>query len=76
MSETEPGYPSTGFPFGWEGHQWLKAIHSGEIFGMTGRWFETFGGISLVYLSVSGIVIYFRMWARRRRTGRQALFWR
>lgn len=76
MSETEPGYPSTGFPFGWEGHQVLKAIHSGEMFGMPGRWFETLGGLAMVYLSVSGIVMYYQMWLRRRRSGRQALFWR
>ena len=76
MSETEPGYPSTGFPVGWQAYQWLKAIHSGEMFGMSGRSFETLGGFAMVYLSVSGIVMYYRMWVRRRRNGRQALFWR
>jgi len=76
MSETEPGYPSTGFPIGWQAYQWLKAIHSGEMFGMSGRSFQTLGGLAMVYLSVSGIVMYYRMWVRRRRSGRQALFWR
>jgi uncharacterized iron-regulated membrane protein len=76
MGETEPGYPSTGFPFGWAGHQWLKAIHSGEMFGMPGRMFETLGGLAMVYLAFSGIIMYYPMWARRRQGGRQGLFWR
>jgi hypothetical protein len=23
-TETEPGYPTSGFPFGWQAHQWAK----------------------------------------------------
>ena len=76
MAVTEPGYPDTGFPSGWQGYQWIKAIHSGELFGMPGRLFETIGGLALVYLSVSGIVMYYRLWARRRDSGRTSLFWR
>ena len=72
---TEPGYPSTGFPFGWQAHQIAKQVHRGSYFGMTGRWLDLFGGLSIVYLSVSGIVMYGDMWNRRRRAGRKALLW-
>jgi uncharacterized iron-regulated membrane protein len=72
---TEPGYPDTGFPFGWQAHQIAKQVHRGSYFGMTGRWMDLFGGVAIVYLSVSGIVMYVEMWNRRRRAGRRALLW-
>jgi uncharacterized iron-regulated membrane protein len=76
MTQTEPGYPEIAFPFGWQGHQWLKKIHRGDMFGMPGRWFALIGGVALVYLSVSGIVMYFQMWTRRKQRGRPAFVWR
>lgn len=33
-TETEPGYPASGFPFGWQAHQWAKSVHCGDFFGM------------------------------------------
>jgi uncharacterized iron-regulated membrane protein len=72
---TEPGYPPTGFPFGWQAHQIAKQIHRGSYIGLSGRWMDLFGGLSLIYLSLSGIVMYFDMWNRRRRSGRSALLW-
>ncbi|HUO23801.1 MAG TPA: PepSY-associated TM helix domain-containing protein [Caulobacteraceae bacterium] len=75
MSMSEPGYPFLGFPSGWEWHQRLKRLHRGDFFGMPGRWLDTVGALALVYLSVSGVVMYVQLWLRRRRNGRSALIW-
>jgi uncharacterized iron-regulated membrane protein len=72
---TEPGYPPTGFPFGWQAHQTAKQIHRGSYFGLSGRWMDLLGGVTIIYLSVSGAVMYVDMWNRRRRSGRRALLW-
>jgi uncharacterized iron-regulated membrane protein len=72
---TEPGYPPTGFPFGWQAHQLAKQIHRGSYFGLSGRWMDFFGGVAIIYLSISGAVMYAQMWNRRRRAGRGALLW-
>lgn len=74
-SETEPGYPVTGFPFGWQAHQWAKMVHRGDMFGLSGRLMDLIAGLSMVYLSISGIVMYWDMWSKRRKTGRSTLFW-
>ncbi len=76
MGETEPGYPPVPFPFGWQAHQIAKSVHRGDWFGMPGRWMDFAAGVALVYLSLSGIVMYLELWRRRRRTGRTALLWR
>jgi uncharacterized iron-regulated membrane protein len=75
VSLTEPGYPPTGFPFGWQAHQLAKSIHRGDFFGLTGRFMSLLAGLSMVYLSLSGIVMYWNMWKRRRAQGRKKLFW-
>jgi len=72
---TEPGYPPTGFPFGWQAHQAAKQIHRGSYFGLAGRWMDLFGGVAIFYLSISGAVMYVDMWNRRRRAGRPSLVW-
>ena len=72
---TEPGYPPTGFPFGWQAHQIAKQIHRGSYIGLSGRWMDLFGGVAMIYLSLSGAVMYFDLWNRRRRSGRRALLW-
>ena len=73
--ETGRGYPATGFPFGWQTHQLLKRIHRGDYFGMTGRWLDLLAGLSLIYLSLSGVIMYLDLWKARRRAGRPALIW-
>jgi uncharacterized iron-regulated membrane protein len=75
MLETEPGYPTTGFPFGWQAHQWAKQVHNGSMFNLTGRGIILVAGLALLYLSVSGIVMYANLWRRRAKNGRKALFW-
>jgi uncharacterized iron-regulated membrane protein len=76
MSMTEPGYPGVGFPVGWEWHQKLKQIHRGDIFGMPGRWLDTFGALAMVYLVLSGALMYWQLWSRRKRAGRPELTWK
>lgn len=75
MAMWEKNYPDLSFPSGWEVHQLLKRIHRGDIFGMTGRWLDLAAGLSLIYLTLSGIVMYLHLWLRRRQSGRGALFW-
>jgi uncharacterized iron-regulated membrane protein len=74
-SSYEKGYPKTPFPFGWHFHESVKRIHRGDFFGMTGRWTDLFTGLSLVFLSTSGLVMYSKMLILRRRMGRKGLFW-
>jgi uncharacterized iron-regulated membrane protein len=76
MGLSEKGYPEMGFPFGWEWNQRLKRIHRGDIAGMSGRWIVTISGLALVYLSISGLVLYFQAWRRRARSGRRSLLWK
>lgn len=73
---TERGYPETGFPFGWQAHQWAKSIHRGDFFGLTGRVTSLLAGLAMTYLSVSGIVMYLTMWKKRRKVRKPALFWK
>jgi hypothetical protein len=74
-SMTEPGYPYTGFPFGWEEHELMKQIHRGDAFGVPGRLMDVFAGLSLVFLSASGLYMYMDLLRKRRRGGRKELFW-
>ena len=74
-SMTEPSYPYQGFPFGWEEHELMKQIHRGDIFGVPGRLMDVFAGLSLVFLSLSGLIMYVDLWRRRSRAGRKSIFW-
>ena len=74
-SMTEPGYPYTGFPFGWEEHELMKKIHRGDALGIPGRLMDLFAGLSLIFLTASGFVMYVDLLRRRRRGGRKQLFW-
>jgi uncharacterized iron-regulated membrane protein len=76
VSETEPGYPPQHFPFGWHVHQIAKQVHRGDFIGMTGRWMDLFAGLSLLYLTVSGAVMYFELWKKRRQSGRPGYIWK
>jgi uncharacterized iron-regulated membrane protein len=68
VSETEPGYPPTGFPFGWQAHQTAKNIHRGGVIGVTGRLMDLFAGLSLFYLSINGAALYYDYWKLKRKT--------
>ncbi len=75
MQMWEPGYPDLNFPSGWELHQALKRFHRGDMFGLTGRWLVLLGGFSLIYLSLSGAIMYVQLLRRRRKSGRSELIW-
>jgi uncharacterized iron-regulated membrane protein len=74
-SLTEAGYPRTNFPFGVQIHEAMKHFHSGAMFGLPSRFMSLFAGLSLLFLSVSGLVVYLDLWGRRRKSGRKALVW-
>jgi uncharacterized iron-regulated membrane protein len=76
VSETEPEYPPSYFPFGWQAHQIAKQIHRGDFIGLPGRWMDLLGGLSMLFLSASGAVMYYDLWSRRSSSGRRALIWR
>ena len=72
---TEQGYPMSNFPFGVQTHENMKHFHSGAMFGVSTRVMNLLSGFSLTFLSISGLVMYFDMWRKRRRGGRTSLFW-
>lgn len=74
-SMTEPSYPFQQFPFGWAEHELMKKIHRGDILGVPGRLMDVFAGLSLVFLSASGLYMYADLLRRRRKGGRTQLFW-
>ena len=59
MTSSEPGYPYMGFPFGWREHELMKTIHRGDILGLPGRVMDLLAGLALIYLSLSGLWLYF-----------------
>jgi uncharacterized iron-regulated membrane protein len=75
-SLTEAGYPPSGFPFGVQVHENIKHFHSGDMFGVPARLMNLFAGVSLLFLSISGLTMYFDMWLKRRKGGRGSLIWR
>ncbi|MHB8284316.1 MAG: PepSY-associated TM helix domain-containing protein [Caulobacteraceae bacterium] len=70
-----PGAPRSLFPFGWTTHQLAKSIHRGDYFGIPGRIMDLLAGLSMIYLSVSGIVMYVELWKRRAKSGRKQFLW-
>jgi uncharacterized iron-regulated membrane protein len=74
-SETEPGYPITGFPFGWQAHQVAKSVHRGDFLGLSGRLMDLFSGLAMIYLSISGFAMYYELWRKRRHAGRSGVVW-
>ncbi len=59
VTSSEPGYPYMGFPFGWREHELMKKIHRGDILGIPGRVMDLLSGLALIYLSASGLWLYF-----------------
>ncbi len=58
-------------------HQVVKRMHRGDIVGsFDGRYFDIFFSVALLYLAMSGAVLYGQMLLGRRRAGRPGLFWK
>lgn len=74
-SLTEPEYPKVNFPFGVQTHEDFKHFHSGDLFGLPARWLSLLTGLALIYLSISGIVMYFDLWSKRKKLGRKGFLW-
>jgi len=58
----------------------MKNLHRGDFLGLpgsyvSGHFMALLAGLSLQYLSISGLVLYFRMWNGRRKSGKLKLFW-
>ena len=53
----------------------ILRLHSGEAFGDGGMVLGMFWGIALFVLTVTGIIIYFKMKPRTPRTGLRKVFW-
>lgn len=68
MTSSEPGYPYMGFPFGWREHELMKRIHRGDILGLPGRGLDLLAGLSLIWLSASGLWMYIDLKRRRRKS--------
>ena len=47
--------------------RWLLKIHDGSIFGLPGRLFVDFLGLTLFFLCLSGTLIWYVPWRKRRR---------
>lgn len=75
VSLTEPNYPHPGQTFGWQADETFKKIHRGDAFGLPGMVISLLSGVALLYLTVSGFVMYLDLWRRRRKAGKHGLFW-
>jgi uncharacterized iron-regulated membrane protein len=76
QSLSSPLYPPGTFPFGTDVHEWAKHFHSGELIGLPAQLLDLLAGLSLVFLSASGLWMYLEMWRKRVNSGRKALFWK
>ena len=56
-------------------HKFLIDLHGGFLFGPVGQVISFLMGAALVLFSVTGLVLYFDMFARRRKIGKKGWFW-
>jgi len=69
-----PRGPSSGMR-SWVG--FFHHLHSGETFGPVGTAISIMSGLALLFFSVSGLWMYWRMWTNRKaRKLRGGLFWK
>ena len=71
----EAGYPRTPMPLQWGVHETWKRLHRGDFFGLAGRWMDLLTGLAILFLVVSGIVMYLQLYGVRTRRGRRSPFW-
>lgn len=67
---TEPVVPQNSM------HDRIKNWHRGNFVGDWGISLAVLNGIALTTLGITGVIVYFTMWNRRRRSGRAAFFWK
>lgn len=56
-------------------HKFLIDLHGGFLFGPAGQIISFLMGLILILFGVSGLVIYFDMFTRRRKLGKGGWFW-
>jgi hypothetical protein len=57
-------------------HVLLERLHRGNILGLPGQFLSVLGGLSFLFLTVSGVWMYVDLLLKRRRLGRPGLFWK
>jgi uncharacterized iron-regulated membrane protein len=57
-------------------HDLVKDLHRGNMYGNVGLWLNLFTGIALLVMTISGLLLYFKLLGVRRKTGRTQWFWR
>ena len=53
----------------------LHHLHSGEEFGPVGVVISLLSGLAMIFFSVSGLWLYYDMYIRRAKVGREGVFW-
>lgn len=53
----------------------LKKIHRGNIAGMPGQFIGLATGLALAVMTITGVLLYIRMWRARCASGKKAFFW-
>lgn len=57
-------------------HVTMIRLHTGSAFGAAGIIAMLVGSFILLFLSISGIVLYWQMWRNRVSRGRREMFWK
>ena len=57
-------------------HDLIKGFHRGDVIGQSGAWISFLVGASLFAMTVSGLVMYFKMLIARRKIERHGWFWK
>ncbi len=58
-----------------ERREFIKALHKGNQFGLAGQLLGLVTGCALLVMLASGVTLYLRTWAARRKAGKSAFFW-
>ena len=56
-------------------HGVMIRLHTGQYFGATGIILIMAAGLVLLFLAISGGLLYFQMWRNRRSRGKSLIFW-
>jgi hypothetical protein len=57
-------------------HDVLQDLHRGTFIGLTGQLLDILTGLSFAFLAISGGVMYFQLYLRRRQNNKPQLFWK
>jgi uncharacterized iron-regulated membrane protein len=56
-------------------HVQMIMLHTGKMFGAPGLIIIGLASIIFLVLTVTGFLVYFNMWKRRRQAGKKGIFW-